>query len=291
MQPLFEHRLDVDGFSTRVLELEGAGPTIVLLHGWGDSADTWRPLLDRLGTLELRAVAVDLPGFGEATALGPGAVLPQLDAFAGALVDAVAAETGEPVLVAGNSLGGVAALRLAERADLPLVGVAPIAPAGLDMPRWFEIIERDPVVRTLLAAPVPIPRPLLARAVGEVYKRLAFSRPQVADPAVVATFAGFHANRLGARRLLANGRRLLPELSAAPFEFERVCHPVLLIWGTQDRMVPHSGHRVLLDALRDRVDVRLELLEGVGHCPQLEAPERIVELLADFAARAAAEAA
>lgn len=46
MQPLFEHRLEVDGFTTRALELEGEGPGLILFHGFGDSADTWRPLLD-----------------------------------------------------------------------------------------------------------------------------------------------------------------------------------------------------------------------------------------------------
>ena len=66
MQPLFEHRVEAAGFETRALELEGDGPGLVLLHGWGDSADTWRPLLAGLGARDRRAIAVDLPGFGTA---------------------------------------------------------------------------------------------------------------------------------------------------------------------------------------------------------------------------------
>jgi len=69
MQPLFEHRLELAGFETRALELEGSGPPLVLLHGFADSADTWRTLLDRLGRADRRAVAVDLPGFGTADRL------------------------------------------------------------------------------------------------------------------------------------------------------------------------------------------------------------------------------
>jgi len=288
MQPLFEHSVEVDAYRTRVLELEGEGPAVVLLHGFGDSADTWRPLLDRLGRLERRAVAVDLPGFGRASAFGPGAILPQLDAFAGALVERVAAEAGGPVVVAGNSLGGVVSLRLAERADLALRGVMPIAPAGLDMPGWFEIIERDPVIRTVLSLPVPIPRPLLERAIGEVYRRLAFSDARLADPAVIKTFASHHRDRERARRLLATGRRLLPELATPPFAFERVRVPVLLVWGTRDRMVSHRGARRVLEALPG---TKVELLEGCGHCPQLEATDRVVECLLGFAGAAAIRAA
>src|SRR3954469_2040145 len=193
MQPLAEHDMDVGGIATRALELEGDGPGLILLHGWGDSADTWRPLLGRLAGYGRRAIAVDLPGSGAATALAPGAMLPQYDAFAAALVVQWAGR--RPVVVVGNSLGGVTALRLAERADLPLAGVVPIAPAGLDMPRWFGVIQREPVGRKLLALPVPIPRAVLAAAVGEVYRRLAFARPRGADARVIATFAGHHPDR------------------------------------------------------------------------------------------------
>ncbi len=103
--------MDVAGHRTRVLELADAGPGFVLLHGWGDSADTWRPLLAELAGRGRRAIAVDLPGFGHASRLAPGAILPQLDDFAAALV--LEWGGGEPVVVAGNSLGGAVALRLA----------------------------------------------------------------------------------------------------------------------------------------------------------------------------------
>src|SRR3954449_11746921 len=110
MKSVVEHRIEIAGHATRALEVDGGGPGIVLLHGWGDSADTWRPLLGQLGARGRRAIAVDLPGFGEAPRLHDGAVLPQLDAFAADLVESWAGK--EPVVVAGTSLGGCVALGL-----------------------------------------------------------------------------------------------------------------------------------------------------------------------------------
>jgi pimeloyl-ACP methyl ester carboxylesterase len=79
--------------------------------------------------------------------------------------------------------------------------------------------------------------------------------------------------------LLDSGRRLLPELATAPFDLAAVGCPVLLVWGTRDRMVPHTGARVVLDALPA---TRVELIEDCGHCPQLEATGALLELLLEF---------
>ena len=127
---LREGRETYGGIRTRVLELEGAGPPLLLLHGYSDSADTWRPLMRSLAARGRGAVAVDLPGFGRAEPAAPGQLLPALDEFTRALVSAHSREGGRPVIV-GNSLGGVAGLRAAENAELPLAGVVGISPAGL----------------------------------------------------------------------------------------------------------------------------------------------------------------
>lgn len=59
-------RASYAGVGTRTLTVTGRGTPVVLLHGFADSADTWRGVLTRLEAAGRPAVAVDLPGFGQA---------------------------------------------------------------------------------------------------------------------------------------------------------------------------------------------------------------------------------
>jgi pimeloyl-ACP methyl ester carboxylesterase len=276
IQPLFEHRRTFAGYETRVLELEGDGTPIALFHGWADSADTWRQALALIARQGRRAIAVDLPGFGTADPLDDGPVLPQLDEFALAAVRYLS--RSEPVVAAGNSLGGCVTLRMAQRHPSRLVGVVPVAPAGLEMSRLLHLVQRDPVIRSLLALPTPVPAAVLRGAVARLYLQLGVAAPAAVDREIVSAFTWHHRRRADVGRYLHTLRRLIPELRQA-FEPERISVPVLLVWGDRDRLVFHRGAERILEAVPGS---RLELLEGIGHCPQVEAPERFTELLLEF---------
>ncbi len=278
IQPLFEHRLDLAGYETRVLELEGTGPPVVMFHGYADSADTWRHALALLARQGRRAIAVDLPGFGTADPLLPDPILPQLDAFASAALRYAAGRPGTPVLAVGNSLGGCISLRLAERHGGRLDGVVAVAPAGLEMSRLLVIVQRDPLLKSLLAVPAPVPSLVLRAAVARLYLQLAFATPRRVKPEVVATFTWHHRQRAQVASYLDIARRLIPELRS-PYDLERIDTRVLLVWGDRDRLVFHRGAERVLDVVPD---ARLELLPGIGHCPQVEAPDRLTELLLSF---------
>jgi pimeloyl-ACP methyl ester carboxylesterase len=279
IQPLFEHRLTLAGYRTRALELEGDGTPLLLFHGYADSADTWRLTLDRLGRRGHRALAVDLPGFGRADPLGAKPILPQLDAFAAEAAEYLADRERRQVIAVGNSLGGCVSLRLAERHPERTGGVVAVAPAGLQMSRLLYLVQRDPVLRSLLALPSPVPGLVLRAAVARLYRRLAFADPRAIDTAVINAFTSHHTDRVVVARYLEIARRLIGELRE-PYELERVRARVLVIWGDRDRLVFHRGAQRILDAVSG---ARLELLEGVGHCPQVEVPERFTRLLLEFA--------
>lgn len=287
IQPLFEHRLSLAGYQTRVLELEGDGVPIVMFHGYADSADTWRQTLARLAREGRRAIAVDLPGFGTADPLTPDPILPQLDRFAAAAAGYVAGRPRQPVIAVGNSLGGCVALRLAERHPDRLAGVMAAAPAGLDMSRLLYLVQRDPVLRSILAMPTPVPGAVIRAAVARLYRQLAFASPRSVDPDVISAFTYHHRHRATVAGYLQCAHRLIPELRE-PYELERISCPVLLVWGDRDRLVFHRGAQRVLAVVPG---ARLELLRGVGHCPQIEAPDRFAQLLLDFGREPAVSAA
>ena len=292
MGTVVEERLELGGFVTRALRMEptagGPAPTFVLLHGFSDSADTWRPLAGLLAERGVRSVALDLPGFGEADRLARDRpILPQLDRFASAAIRRASAEAHGPVVLAGNSLGGCVALRAAQRDEPALAGIVPIAPAGLDLARWISIIEGAWAVQTVMRSPLPLPELAVRGLVGSAYRQLASSIPGALDAAVVSSFTRHVRSKRDVVRILGTGRRLKPELTE-PFHLHWIRCPVLVIWGDRDRMVsPAGAERIVTEV----AEARLELIEGCGHCPQVERPDRVAELLHEFAVNLGADRA
>lgn len=289
MSLIREQRIELDGFGTRALELEpdgpAGGPVVLCFHGFSDSADCWRPLLAAMAASGRRAVAYDMPGFGRAARLDREApILPQLDGFAAAAIEREAerSSTGE-VVVCGNSLGGCVTLRAAQRPELPIAGIVPVAPAGLTMAGWLSVIEGEALLRWLLRTPVPMPGIVVREVVGRLYRTLAFAHPGEVDAAAVSSFTRHLSSKRDVVRILGTGRRVIKELGG-PYDLERIECPVLLIWGDQDRMVYATGAERVL---REVAGARIEMIERCGHCPQVETPERLAELMLGFPAAVA----
>jgi pimeloyl-ACP methyl ester carboxylesterase len=265
--------LELNSISTRMLSTAGRGRPAILLHGWMDNAETWLDVLGRLAEVERPAVAYDQPGFGAAPPLGSENVLDQLVGFAAAAVESVAAETGEDVVVAGNSLGGWVALRLAALGDLPLAGVVPISPAGVRMAPLFFTMDRIPAVRRIIGLPAPVPPAAVRAVVGRLYRTLGFGDPAaVPDPVVERFTRGVGLDRAVIAERLAYAKRLRADL-AEPFDAERIEVPVHVIWGDRDRLSLPEGAGELGELIPH---ARIEMLAGVGHSPQAEAPEVVV---------------
>jgi pimeloyl-ACP methyl ester carboxylesterase len=264
------------GLATTVLRVEGEGPPFILLPGYSDIADTWRGVLRALGAAGRAALAADLPGSSVRTERAKGPLLPALDGFVADLVRSHA--EGQNVVLGGNSLGGVMSIRAAQDPDLPLAGVVPIGPAGLGHSPWINYLARDPVIRRLAKLPVSVPAWLVHQGVRFAMPRLVVGTRATLEPGAVRAYASQYQTPRDIRRLIGGAHSLLDEIEGC-YELERIERPVLLIWGARDRLVPASGAKRLLDAVPGS---RLVTLHRAGHCPQLEEPGRIAQLLLDF---------
>ncbi|MEV5003996.1 alpha/beta fold hydrolase [Nocardioides sp. LML1-1-1.1] len=266
------------GYRTRTVELDGSGPCLVLVHGFADSADTWNGVLAELAELGRSALAVDLPGFGDADLLQPGPVFPQLDRFLAGLV-AEQTRYGDVILV-GNSLGALASLRAADH-GLPVRGVVAIGQPALGDNRLLRafLATRTTLLVRILSLPLLAPAVLRRWLVAQAVQIFVYADRRAADPAVSARFADFITVRGGHGWVVRQARLLAAEVEDC-YQFDQICCPLFVVHGAQDRVIPVNA----AEALHSHVPHSdLVVMPTWGHCPQLDDPAGVARIVVDFA--------
>jgi pimeloyl-ACP methyl ester carboxylesterase len=269
------HRVVLARWETRALEVAGTGPVLLLLHGFGDHAGTWAGVLEELAREGVHAVALDLPGYGEAEAPDGGAALPQLDDFVRAAVARWTLDGVAPVLV-GNSLGGILAIRAGQDDRSGVGAVVPVSPAGYGHVWFIDLLERFHRLNPLLFVPV-VPMPVFRRMVAGGFAWAAAGGTAKVLPGIARAAAAQFRTRADVRRIFGNAPGLLAEIRAA--RPARLGVPCLVLWGRHDRLTPVSGAEVLAAMVRD---AELVVLEDCGHCAQTTRPDLVVEHLLRF---------
>lgn len=261
------------GFRTRALEVNGSGPRFVLLHGYVDSANTWDGVLRELAAHGRSAVAVDLPGFGHADQLNLGPMLPQLDAF---VADLVADQSKRgPVVLVGNSLGGSVSVRAAA-AGVPVLGAVTIGDpaAGPWRLRTWAGRPRTPLVLRFAGLRIPVPARLFRFFATPAIRYVAYADWRRADRQVVDRFITFLVGRKGwwiARQVSGLAKEIVNGHGTI-----EVGSPLLIVHGVKDRIVPVRGSKALHESLAGS---QLHIEPTWGHCPQLDDPAGLVELV------------
>lgn len=289
---------DLDG-PVRYVDFGGPadGPVVVCVHGLGGSLVNWLALAPRL-TGTCRVLALDLAGHGLSEARGRGTDVHSnrrlLDRFLREVV-------GGPVVLIGNSMGGLITLLEADKGGDLVTGMVLVDPA---LPRP-GVAKPDPMVAKAFAAyALPMigerflrqrnrtlaPDQLVAETlqlccvdpsrVPEDVRRasveLVVERKDQKDPE--KAFLGAARSLL---KLLARPKRYLATIS-------RVQQPTLLVFGARDRLVPvASGNR----AAKRRPDWRYEVHPDLGHVPMLEDAGWTADLVLDWLAVEGAPAA
>ena len=266
---------EMDGLRLHYI-VEGRGPAVILLHGLGGFAASWRhniPALARRATV----YALDLPGFGtSAKPYGPY----HLPWFARALDGFVETLGLPPAALVGHSLGGAVAVayaltRPARVERLALVGAC--VPGFGFHPSWiYRLVALRGVGEALsLLGSAALFKAALARCLHAPARAEVdfFVDHEYAERAGWPARAAYLATLRGVRRdfeaSAPDYRRTLATLDV----------PVLLIHGRQDRVVPPVHCAEVVEAF-PHAGVRW--LDACGHFPQIEHAPAVNGWLSDF---------
>jgi len=257
----------------------GAGPALILLHGGGldDAQLSWAPVWPAL-TSHAQLLAPDLPGYG-ASPLGPTS--PTLEGYRTWLLGFLDAAGIQTAVLAGLSLGGGIALRIALDAPARVAGLVLLGPYGVS-PRlpggkmgYFVVHapltaaatqtalrHSDRLLRASLRALLHRPDAVTDELVGVV-------RALLTRPGAGAAWQAFQRHEAGWTR---------PRTYLA-WQLGAIGCPVLLLSGGYDRLVPPDDVRAAATRIPH---ARFMLVAGAGHWLPRDAPGQVADQLIAF---------
>jgi 3-oxoadipate enol-lactonase len=246
---------------------EGAGPVVVLLHGFPLNRSMWSGQIGELGR-SFRVIAPDLRGHGESPA--PDAVY-SMELMAEDVVELLdGLAITEPVVVGGLSMGGYVALALAVKhperirglilADTRAAADSPEAARGRE--ETAQAVLRDGHPGAVVESMIP---KLFAGSTIQ-------GRPEVVAPMRAAMEATSASGVAGALR----GMAVRPDRRDA---LKSIAAPTLVAVGEQDAISPPDEARAIAEALPN---ARLAVIPGAGHLSPCENPEAFNAAVLDF---------
>jgi pimeloyl-ACP methyl ester carboxylesterase len=263
----------------------GRGHALLLIHGMAGSSATWREIIPQLAK-KYRVIAPDLLGHGE-SAKPRGDY--SLGAFAVSLRDLLDELGVSRATVVGQSLGGGIAMQFTHQHRDYCERLALIGSGGLGP-------ELSPVLRMLsapgaeLLLPVVAPQPVLnlGNKVGSWLTSAGIRAPRAGE--MWQAYCSLSDPRT--RQAFLRTLRSVVDYRGQAVSALNKLHvaaglPTVLIWGDQDRIIPVAHAYAAHDALEGS---RLEVLEGVGHFPHVEAPMAVADILENFIASTTAQA-
>lgn len=267
-----------------VVDFGGSGQPIVLVHGLGGSHVNWVSVGEALAA-HGHVTALDLIGHGRTP---PEGRISDIRSNRDLVRSYLEEQVDGPAVLVGNSMGGMLSMLTAAASPAHVSGLVLVGPA---LPRTLDKIDPRLAVlfgvhmipgvserllrlrRRMLGVEGVVERTLelctvdVARVPDDAYDR----HLEMAEERAGMPWA--HQSFLAATRSLVT---LLARRGKVESIIRRIDAPGLIVQGRQDRLVEVASVRRLADL---RPDWELELLDDVGHVPQLETPGRFLEVV------------
>lgn len=259
------------------VQMMGAGPTLLLIHGTGASTHSLRKIMTLLAR-QFTVIAPDLPGHGF-TAVPADATGLSLPAMAGGIGKLMRKLGAEPVLAAGHSAGAAILIRAALDGEIKPASIVSIngalLPFRTPVGRLFSPIARmmalSSVVRHIMVWRAQSPS-----AVERVLRGTG-SKPSCEDVAFYSRLFGNPGHVQSALGMMASW-----DLDSLVSDMHRLGPELVLVVGEDDRAIsPADAERAASLA----PSARIVRVAGAGHLAHEEKPEEIAEIVVETAMR------
>lgn len=244
-------------------------PTLLLVHGFSASLQTWEPWVARLSDT-YRLVSLDLPGHGLTRA--PTDFTANIEVYRDLVAAFVDAQRLDRFVIVGSSMGGNVSWEYALAHPEHVVGLVLVDSAG--WPDTRAEVQDEPPIFQMLRNPTigPIMRDLDNTSLIRGGLEAAFYDPTLANDAMVTRYvemsrAPGHRAILLQMTLGRKERNFATPGRLAPL----AAMPVLVLQGDTDRLVPPEHGQRFADAISSST---LVMYENTGHLPHEEIPDR-----------------
>lgn len=257
----------------------GHGPALVMLHGGGPGASGVANYHQNLPALaqRFRVILPDQPGFGDSyrpseTDLDQRSIT---EITVDALFQTLDALDVDRFHLLGNSLGGAAAISMAQTQPERVTGLVLMAPGGGWLPFGPTPTEGQKEMFRYYNGGGPTEKKMAA-----FIRTMVFDHKQFGTEVVKARYeASLDESHIAFyhRYNAAFGKR--HGMDPLWRELHKITAPTLLLWGRDDRTITLDGAQIMLKNIRD---VQLHVFGNCGHWVQLERAREFERLVTDF---------
>ena len=240
------------------IEVAGQGEPLLILHGWGDSLDSWLQVQEILVKNGFKVLVPDLPGFGKSDA--PKSVW-DLNDYSRFLLN-LSQELGLPkFFLIGHSFGGRICIKFINTYPDKVRGLVLVDSGGIKLKLDFK----TKVIYGLARLGKFLFSHRLLRSFQKTAQTLFY-------------FVLRKRDYIKARGIMRQILKKVIEDDLLP-EAGQIQTRTLLVWGERDKSIPVKAAHIFKRAIKNS---QLKIFPGIGHSPHKQAPEQLADTIIEF---------